>query len=119
MLPFLFSAALAAPHNPADYTPLATDVNLLLVSVDTDALSMGSYTGVLDNGVAVVDGTPTELGPGDVVHLPLGAVLAIDVAALNHDQQLTLHRTTQIILNRFGRPGDEMVEQLILRREAA
>lgn len=43
----------------------------------------------------------------------LEAVLAIDVSALSHDQQLTLHRTTQIILNRFGRPDDAMVQRLI------
>lgn len=29
-------------------------------------------------GTATVDGTPHRLGPGDVVALPLGAVLAID-----------------------------------------
>lgn len=43
----------------------------------------------------------------------LEAVLAIDPADLTHDQSLTLQRTTQIILTRFGRPDDEMVQRLI------
>lgn len=43
----------------------------------------------------------------------LEAILSIDAGALTSSQQLTLHRTTQIVLNRFGRPGDEMVKRLI------
>ena len=43
----------------------------------------------------------------------LTALAAIDAATLTHDQQLTLVRTTQIALNRFGRPSDEIVVQLI------
>jgi quercetin dioxygenase-like cupin family protein len=33
--------------------------------------------GVSGDGAATVDGEPHELGPGDVVHLPLGSVLAL------------------------------------------
>lgn len=43
----------------------------------------------------------------------LTAILAIDPATLDLTEQLTLQRTTQIILNRFGRPTDTMVQQLI------
>ena len=43
----------------------------------------------------------------------LTALASIDAAALADDQQLTLVRTTQIALNRFGRPGDPIVERLI------
>tara|TARA_R110002072_G_scaffold303069_1_gene492574 strand:+ start:48451 stop:51039 length:2589 start_codon:yes stop_codon:yes gene_type:complete len=43
----------------------------------------------------------------------LTALAAIDTAKLNHDQQLTLVRTTQIALNRFGQPSDAIVKQLI------
>ncbi|MEO2012491.1 MAG: c-type cytochrome [Pirellulaceae bacterium] len=41
------------------------------------------------------------------------AVTSIDVSSLEVSQQLTLHRTTQIILNRFGRPDELMVQKLI------
>ena len=42
----------------------------------------------------------------------LTAVLAIDWAELDATTQLTLQRTLQIILTRFGRPDDEMVGKL-------
>ncbi len=43
----------------------------------------------------------------------LAAVSSIDVAKLGLTHQLTLVRTTQIILNRFGRPDNAGVQQLI------
>jgi putative heme-binding domain-containing protein len=43
----------------------------------------------------------------------LGALLSVDTASLNHNQQLTLVRTLQITLNRFGRPDDAVVAKLI------
>ena len=43
----------------------------------------------------------------------LAAVTAIDVSRLDATSQLTLQRATQIILNRFGRPDDAMVQKLI------
>ncbi|MHC4875168.1 MAG: c-type cytochrome [Planctomycetota bacterium] len=43
----------------------------------------------------------------------LKAAIAIDAAKLDATSQLTLQRTIQIILNRFGRPGDATVQQLI------
>lgn len=43
----------------------------------------------------------------------LAAVLAIDASKLDATSQLTLQRTTQIILNRFGRPDDATVLKLI------
>lgn len=43
----------------------------------------------------------------------LDAVLAIDLGKLDESSQLTLQRTLQIILNRFGRPDDTMVKKLI------
>jgi putative heme-binding domain-containing protein len=43
----------------------------------------------------------------------LAAVTAIDVSRLDAMSQLTLQRATQIILNRFGRPDDAMVQSLI------
>ena len=42
----------------------------------------------------------------------LDAVLSIDMASLDATSQLTLQRTIQIILNRFGRPDNSTVEKL-------
>jgi putative heme-binding domain-containing protein len=42
----------------------------------------------------------------------LAAVLAIDLPELDAVSQLTLHRTLQIILTRFGRPDDATVQKL-------
>ena len=43
----------------------------------------------------------------------LAGVLAIDLPELDANSQLTLQRTLQIILNRFGRPDDATVQKLI------
>ena len=43
----------------------------------------------------------------------LAAITSIDAAKLGHTEKLTLIRTTQIVLNRFGRPDDATVANLI------
>jgi putative heme-binding domain-containing protein len=43
----------------------------------------------------------------------LGALVSIDAGQLSQTQQLTLVRTLQITLNRFGRPDDAMATRLI------
>ena len=43
----------------------------------------------------------------------LAGLLAIDLAELDANSQLTLQRTLQIILNRFGRPDDATVQKLV------
>ena len=43
----------------------------------------------------------------------LEAILAIDMHSLNADTQLTLQRTIQIVLNRFGRPDASIQEKLV------
>ncbi|MBC8356935.1 MAG: c-type cytochrome [Planctomycetes bacterium] len=45
----------------------------------------------------------------------LGAIISIDTDDLGHTEQLTLIRTTQIVLNRFGRPDDATIGKLIDR----
>ena len=45
----------------------------------------------------------------------LDAVVAMDFGTLQPDQQLTLQRTIQIVLNRFGQPDGEMTGQLIAK----
>jgi len=43
----------------------------------------------------------------------LAAITSIDASKLGATQQLTLQRTTQIVLNRFGRPDDAAAAKLI------
>ncbi len=43
----------------------------------------------------------------------LAAVLAIDLSKLDATSQLTLQRTIQIILSRFGRPDDATIHKLV------
>lgn len=45
------------------------------------------------------------------------AVISLDVASLEATEQLTLQRAIQIILNRFGRPGDELEQELLEQLE--
>ena len=45
----------------------------------------------------------------------LSAVTSIDLSGLNTEQRQTLVRTTQIILNRFGRPDADGVQSLIAK----
>lgn len=45
----------------------------------------------------------------------LKALVSIDISKLEHTGRLTLVRTTQIVLNRFGRPDEELVAKLIDR----
>ncbi|WP_286177661.1 c-type cytochrome [Stieleria mannarensis] len=56
------------------------------------------------------DTPPIDTAMGEKL---LAAVTSIDVPGLTETQQLTLHRATQIILNRFGRPSDATIEKLI------
>ena len=48
----------------------------------------------------------------------LAAVMAIDMSKLDATSQLTLQRTLQIILNRFGRPDDSTAQKLIASNDA-
>jgi putative heme-binding domain-containing protein len=43
----------------------------------------------------------------------LSALTSLDSSKLNQMQQLTLHRTVQIVLTRFGQPDDAMVKKMI------
>ncbi|MEZ6138337.1 MAG: c-type cytochrome [Pirellulaceae bacterium] len=45
----------------------------------------------------------------------LAAIVAIDTANIELPEQLTLLRATQIVLNRFGRPDQSMVQKLVAR----
>jgi putative heme-binding domain-containing protein len=45
----------------------------------------------------------------------LAALDAIDWSALSHEQQVTLVRTHEIVLNRFGRPDDATIGRLVGR----
>ena len=56
-----------------------------------------------------------ETGPVDIEmrDMMLESVLSIDMSSLDATSQLTLQRTVQIILNRFGRPDDDTVATLV------
>ena len=58
------------------------------------------------------DAAPVDTAMRDKL---LNAVLAIDLDRLDDASQLTLQRTLQIILNRFGRPDDATVQKLITK----
>lgn len=45
----------------------------------------------------------------------LRSILSIDTEDLTEEQMLTLLRTTQVVLNRFGRPGQRTVDTLIAK----
>ena len=45
----------------------------------------------------------------------LAAIEKIDWNQLNHEQRITLLRTVEIVLNRFGRPEDQAVERLLAK----
>ncbi len=45
----------------------------------------------------------------------LDAILAVDMTKLDETTQLTIQRTLQIVLNRFGRPDDSTVQKLITK----
>lgn len=45
----------------------------------------------------------------------IDALLGTDWAALNEDSQLTYVRALEIVLNRFGRPADDVVQKLVAK----
>lgn len=45
----------------------------------------------------------------------LDAILAVDMTELDETTQITIQRTLQIVLNRFGRPDDSTVQKLITK----
>lgn len=45
----------------------------------------------------------------------LAALLALDIEKLDLESQLTMHRTLQIVFNRFGRPDEKLSEQLVAK----
>ena len=45
----------------------------------------------------------------------LSALLALDMEELDLESQLTMHRTLQIVFNRFGRPDENLTEQLVAK----
>ena len=49
----------------------------------------------------------------------LAALEKLDWATLTNEQRITLVRTVEIVLNRFGRPGDAAVQNLLARLDPA
>ncbi len=104
-----FAARTAVEHQPAD-----TWAEKALTETDPAKqvealLALARVTGVCpqhrnEQTPAVDTAMQTNL---------LSAIINIDDARLDLTQQLILHRTLQIILNRFGRPDDATLAKLI------
>ncbi|MCS7471662.1 c-type cytochrome [Stieleria sp. ICT_E10.1] len=106
-----FAARTAVEHQPTDQWA-AKALNESDPAKQVEALlALARVTGVCPQHRN--DSTPAV--DTDMREKLLDAVLSIDVAGLTETQQLTLHRTTQIILNRFGRPDDALIDRLIAK----
>ena len=106
-----FAARTAIEHQPAE-----TWAELALTESDpakqvVALLALARVSGVCPQHRK--DDTPTV--DADMRDKLLNAITAIDAAKLSLESQLVLQRTTQIVLNRFGRPDEAIVQKLIKR----
>ena len=105
-----FAARTAVEHQPVDWwADKALTESDSAIQVEA-LLALARVTGVCPQHRS--DETPAvDTAMRDKL---LTALASIDAANLKHNQQLTLVRTAQITLNRFGRPNDAISGQLIL-----
>jgi len=106
-----FAARTAIEHQPVETwrEKALTEAN---PAIQVEALlALARVTGVCPQH------RTAETAPVDVAMRSqlLNAILAIDPSELSVSQQLTLHRTTQIVLSRFGRPDQPMIDRLIVK----
>ena len=104
-----WAARIAIEHQPvASWTDLALTEHDPTIKAEA-LLALSRVTGVCPQHRN--DATP----PVDTAMRAklLEAILAIDMHSLNADTQLTLQRTIQIVLNRFGRPDAPIQEKLV------
>ena len=104
-----WAARIAIEHQPvASWTDLALTEHDPTIKAEA-LLALSRVTGVCPQHRN--DATP----PVDTAMRAklLEAILAIDMHSLNADTQLTLQRTIQIVLNRFGRPDPSIQEKLV------
>ncbi len=104
-----WAARIAIEHQPvASWTDLALTEHDPTIKAEA-LLALSRVTGVCPQHRN--DATP----PVDTAMRAklLEAILAIDMHSLNADTQLTLQRTIQIVLNRFGRPDASIQEKLV------
>ena len=104
-----FAARTAVEHQPVDWwADKALTESDSAIQVEA-LLALARVTGVCPQHRS--DETPAvDTAMRDKL---LTALASIDAANLKHNQQLTLVRTAQITLNRFGRPNDAISGQLI------
>ena len=104
-----WAARIAIEHQPvASWTDLALTEHDPTIKAEA-LLALSRVTGVCPQHRN--DATP----PVDTSMRAklLEAILSIDMRSLNADTQLTLQRTIQIVLNRFGRPDAPIQEKLV------
>ena len=104
-----WAARIAIEHQPvASWTDLALTEHDPTIKAEA-LLALSRVTGVCPQHRN--DATP----PVDTSMRAklLEAILSIDMRSLNADTQLTLQRTIQIVLNRFGRPDASIQEKLV------
>ena len=104
-----WAARIAIEHQPvASWTDLALTEHDPTIKAEA-LLALSRVTGVCPQHRN--DATP----PVDTAMRAklLEAILSIDMRSLNADTQLTLQRTIQIVLNRFGRPDPSIQEKLV------
>lgn len=104
-----FAARTAIEHQPVEKW-----AERALSEMDTAkrveaVLALARVTGVCPQHRTELD-LPVDTAMRDRM---LTALLEVDTSMLKANDWLTLHRTIQVILNRFGRPDDAMTEKLI------
>tara|TARA_R110002049_G_scaffold285698_4_gene466928 strand:+ start:35232 stop:38639 length:3408 start_codon:yes stop_codon:yes gene_type:complete len=105
-----FAARTAIEHQPVDqWASKALNEEVPATQVEA-LLALARVAGACPQHREETDEVDTEMRDR-----LLNAVTSIDLSQLNAEQQQTLFRATQIILNRFGRPAEKLVDQLIAK----
>jgi putative heme-binding domain-containing protein len=104
-----FAARTAVEHQPVDHWAEKALAESDAAKQVTALLALARVTGVCPQH-RTEKTPPVNTAMRDKL---LSAITSINAQKLGLSQQLTLARTTQIILNRFGRPDDAMAQELI------
>ena len=106
-----FAARTAIEHQPADsWADKALSESDPGKQVEA-LLALARVTGVCPQH-RTDDDPPVDVSMREKL---LGAILEVNTSSLSESQHLTLQRALQIVLSRFGRPDDEMVQKLVAR----
>lgn len=103
-----------AARTAIEHQPVATWANKALQESDSAKQIEALLALARVTGVCPEHRTPSTPPVDTTIRESLlNAICAIDLATLNQTQQMTLVRTSQIILNRFGRPAETSIKKLI------